>query len=922
MNRILSPPANTGKSKPIQGWVSDVAEAAKQNPRPLLFALGVVDIDAALSVRKFILPGANAAKAKINNPERGCGQCDETGITWKDYLDLARQLRGLEKQSDAAKWAAPIIGHSLPTNPPAPQTSPYPKCLRHIGTNQRWYRDYLVSRGLDQEKWKLLQSAGVLTAEYRCQDDADTWQGYSVLVFLVWGPKGSNDAPVNLIVARVDNGLIPTRDNTGKPDDPVKTKTIGTATKGSRKARGLIGDARVIDAMIAGTWPGKIAIKTEGISDFVAAMINDALPADAMVWTNPMGCRDVRETHETARWSIELFAEREVWVIHDADHAGQRGALGESSPGWCQRLQDAGARVKNIVLPYEIAAKKGKDLRDFLCDGGTMADIAAIAEQTTGFGPSLPAGPNEDRDGQKEQENDEAEASAKTEIWIKPDDPVRLAQENVERYRSTSRDIKYWRGEWYTFKGRYWEKRTDAYMKARLLGFIEERFKEHCEEETERYLDDIKRGKYTPEEKKPPEKRKISSSLVRNVAEATQTLCLVPDHIEFETRLESKQRRNYWAVKNGLLDLDRLPGDPADAMQPHTPDWFSPFCHEYQFSMEADCPQWLAFLNSVFLDEQTGLVDHESIDTLQRWFGYCMMPHIRLQKMLILDGVSRSGKGVIARVLKRLVGERHTASPKLRDFAGDFGLQPLLGKRLAVIGDAKLDRYRHDTEAILETLLGVIGEDSLDINIKRRDAATSCKLGVRFMLLCNGIPTLNDPAMAIVNRVVVLKFKRSFVGAEDTELTEKLYGEMDGIFLWSLVGYCQVKEDLRLPQPASGEDAVERFRRAVSPIRGFVDECCELGTGLTVPTADAFDAWQTYCKSAGRDHVGTKSNFLRQLSNAYPGVEEIRAKGINDQGETFREFRLVNIDLNEHGVKNVTQKRDPKPREGEHGTHE
>lgn len=853
--------------------IDEMAQWAIDNREKVLTELGI-ELWPAKHKKRFLFD-ASCVKTmgKIQYPETGMGGCDcdvHRGHGWKDYLGLYAKKKNLSRR-DAAAELATLAGKDWKVTAKASVSD-----TDHSGHSDQSYKRTFTPLLHAQILGFLKKKEGISVDGLKA---IGTQLGRRLKKLVIsipaYGKDGCSADPVNYVDIRADGSKFEWVNKNGEPESADKM----TAARGTN---GLVGSKEHIDLLTSGDVTGKRILITAGPTD-LAATHSFGIPAEVIAITQIFGEHGIPGESKGTPQIIDLLASSgcEILIAYDVDATGK-----EASKKLAEHLVGRGCSVKNIDLSR--LNLPGKDIRDFLTAGATMQQIIELADSTE---PTK-------------------EAIQNREICIKPDDPVRLAMENMEAYRASGRDIRFYRGNWYTYKGTHWEQRTDSYIKARLLGFIEHRFKEHCEAESQEYWEKVKKGKEG--DSKPPEKRKVSSGLVRNVAEATQTLCLVPDQVEFETLLESRARRNFWPIANGLLDLDRFPADPAAALHPHSPDWFSPFCHEYRYDLEAECPQWLQFLASVFHDEGSGDVDQESIETLQRWFGYCLMPHIRLQKMLILDGVSRSGKGVIARVLKRLIGERYTASPKLRDFAGDFGLQPLLGKRLAVIGDAKLDRYRHDTEAILETLLGVIGEDSLDVNIKRKDAATSCKLGVKFMLLCNGIPTMNDPAMAIVNRVVVLKFKRSFVGAEDTELTEKLYHEIDGIFLWALMGLHHMTHDFRLPQPQTGEEAVESFRKAVSPIRGFVDECCHLRSpsdpecpAYICDRDEFYMAWQGYCEEIGRDRPGTRAALIRQLTNAYPHVIERRPR----EGES-RRFKLVNIELNEVGRKNVTKKRD------------
>ena len=59
-------------------------------------------------------------------------------------------------------------------------------------------------------------------------------------------------------------------------------------------------------------------------------------------------------------------------------------------------------------------------------------------------------------------------------------------------------------------------------------------------------------------------------------------------------------------------------------------------------------------------------------------FGYLLLPITHLQKMFMLIGPKRSGKGTITRVLSAVVGRSNVAGSTLGSLTTPFGLQPLL----------------------------------------------------------------------------------------------------------------------------------------------------------------------------------------------------------------------------------------------------
>jgi phage/plasmid-associated DNA primase len=103
-----------------------------------------------------------------------------------------------------------------------------------------------------------------------------------------------------------------------------------------------------------------------------------------------------------------------------------------------------------------------------------------------------------------------------------------------------------------------------------------------------------------------------------------------------------------------------------------------PFRHgspDWEFDPDAECPTWLSFLNQV--------LDQSFHPNLQEWFGYTLTPDTSLEKMALLIGASRGGKGTIKNVLEALTREAHRGSITLNDLAGDFGLQAMIDKKLS-----------------------------------------------------------------------------------------------------------------------------------------------------------------------------------------------------------------------------------------------
>lgn len=330
---------------------------------------------------------------------------------------------------------------------------------------------------------------------------------------------------------------------------------------------------------------------------------------------------------------------------------------------------------------------------------------------------------------------------------------------------------------------------------------------------------------------------------------------------------------------NGLLDLT------TRELRSHTPTFFS--FHVMPFSYDAAAPaptRWLTFL------EQLWPEDVESRETLAEIMGYVLAGGTALQKVALLVGPKRSGKGTIGRVMTGLLGAHNVAAPTLSSLTTNFGLSPLIGKPLALISDARLGT-RIDASIAVERLLSISGEDSLTIDRKYRDPWTG-RLPTRFVILTNEVPRFADASGALASRFVPLVLTNSFYGHEDPALTDKLLEEAPGILNWCLDGLDRLRERGYFEQPASARDAIRRLEDLASPVGAFVRDRCNVDVLLEVDKDALWNEWKAWCEAEGRDRPGTKAVFARDLIAAYPSVKARRPKR---EGERVHVYEGIGV---------------------------
>ncbi|WP_211606147.1 phage/plasmid primase, P4 family [Paraburkholderia nemoris] len=324
---------------------------------------------------------------------------------------------------------------------------------------------------------------------------------------------------------------------------------------------------------------------------------------------------------------------------------------------------------------------------------------------------------------------------------------------------------------------------------------------------------------------------------------------------------------------NGLLHVK------SGKLIPATPSYFTLNATDTAYDADAPEPtEWLKFLGQVLHD------DAEAIREIQKIFGYMLTQSYAHQKIFLLVGPPRSGKGTVARVMQKLIGVGNVTAPSLSDLAGTFGLQSFISKSLAVFGDVRMDSMNSAQKGrATEVLLSISGGDSVRVGRKNRSDWEG-QLPTRLMILSNDIPTFHDASMALANRFIVIRFKESFLGREDTELGKRIEAnELPGILCWATQGWKALASDGKFTSPASAMESVDEMRDAASPIAKFARECCELGAGHEVDKDALHKAYLAWCESEGVTSPRNKSWLCRDLKSAFPSIGNSRIGSVSDR---------------------------------------
>jgi len=427
-----------------------------------------------------------------------------------------------------------------------------------------------------------------------------------------------------------------------------------------------------------------------------------------------------------------------------------------------------------------------------------------------------------------------------------PSRPYEVAALFMEQKHYTAareRTLYWWRNTWMTWRGSHWQELTRASLRAQLYHFTA----------AATYIDaEGNHKRWAPTEKK-----------ISDLVGALASLCELSDTIDAPCWLDGRKTETIIASANGLLDVT------ARQLYPHTPQFFN--LHAVPFAYDATAPEpkhWFAFLDSIWPPPPDTTTTHPAQDLLQEWFGYVLSGRTDFQKMMLLNGPTRGGRGTIGRVLTALLGEGNVAGLRLDDLGENFGMAHLIGKPLAIVGDERFSGRR--MSEVVSALLMITGEDPIPVNRKRRDRWNG-KLPTRLMLFSNELQKLSDASAAIIGRILVLRMTESWLGREDIGLLDRLLGELPGILNWALEGLRWLIANGKFTEDPGAAEIVAQMTALASPMRTYVEENCVVGKDLETNTAALYHDHCAWRKANG--HMAIANNtFGASLRAAFPHI--------------------------------------------------
>jgi putative DNA primase/helicase len=426
---------------------------------------------------------------------------------------------------------------------------------------------------------------------------------------------------------------------------------------------------------------------------------------------------------------------------------------------------------------------------------------------------------------------------------------------------------------WYVFNGVIWCEIDEVYPKEILLAVnnIREYILEiHSKHKEIKNLDSELDILY-----------KITTNLSRKLNKCNEDISYVSASKKFFSKpgLVFNNNSNLIAFQNGVFDLNDMVfrnGDPNDYLTIQM---------SYDFHQEENIGKKSYLLN--FLEEILPIPDVR--DFLLYNIASCLLgDQNKEQEFYILTGKKgANGKSVLSNLIEDTFGEFYAApeptlltKPREKANEANEALKDLIGKRIAIISEPdKRDRI------MASNLKKFTGCDTMTVR-GNHEKAQKMNMKMKFFMLCNSIPLLDDCKDAEIRRLCVINFPTRFCENPirpnekkiDITVPQKLKEcncEFFKLLLSYLVEYKKVSElGNKIPKPIEVTKQLDNYiQRNKSDVDEFIETYLEYSEGSRLHCKDVYELFENWCIDENKEKIKRKD-----LDDLIESIFEIEIK--------------------------------------------
>lgn len=260
--------------------------------------------------------------------------------------------------------------------------------------------------------------------------------------------------------------------------------------------------------------------------------------------------------------------------------------------------------------------------------------------------------------------------------------------------------------------------------------------------------------------------------------------------------------------------------------------------------------------------------DAELIGYVQRVCGLAAIGKVLIEALIIAYGDGNNGKSTFWNTIARVLGS----------YAETISSEVLIA--------GKKNNAKHEMAETRARRLLIAGENDEGVRLSTsstKQLASTDKIAAEkkykdpfsftpshtLVLYTNHLPRVGAMDTGIWRRLIVIPFEQIITPSVDIKnYADHLYEKAGGAVLaWIMEGARAIHaENYRLTPPQQVVAASEAYRAANDWFAHFLEECCQVGQGLSEQSKDLYDAYRSWAMGRGE--------YVRSTSDFYAAVEK------------------------------------------------
>lgn len=402
-------------------------------------------------------------------------------------------------------------------------------------------------------------------------------------------------------------------------------------------------------------------------------------------------------------------------------------------------------------------------------------------------------------------------------------------------------------GKWYIFNGTYWEQ-DEVFKAENLYRSTLKRFQNSIINEIQ--MED--------KEKEEKAREKARAFVLRSESDGKIKATMNQIKTFYGMNFKDSDKDDYlFNTPNATINLRDLSQKKHDRKDLITQ------CSNLSYNSEkTSCPNWLAFLDKIFLGNQ------DIIRYIQKAIGYSLTGDTTENCLFMLWGKGANGKSTFIQAIEEIMGT----------YAATIN-----GETLMEVKGGNPDAPRGDL-AVLKNRRVVIASELQEGQVFNEPLLKRLTFGekirVRFMfqeqfdlynkaklwIMTNKKPTVKGNDYGIWRRWRMIPFGYRFSDEEkDPNFFEnKLRPELEGILFWAITGYKMWKEE-GMGVPLEISEAVEDYKLDMDQVGRFLEDKCEISEENECAGSELYQAYCDWCFNEGESYKMSNNKFARDL---------------------------------------------------------